>query len=77
MSQFETTLKAGCKDPENPDVVCNGRGTCVSGGVCICSNETDFGIYGRYCECDDVNCATGSGGELCSNNGECICGDCR
>ena len=59
-------------------MICNGRGSCICGGVCQCSaDDFDFSVYGRYCECDDVNCARGAGGNLCSGNGECKCGDCR
>ena len=57
--------------------MCNGRGSCICGGVCKCFADFDFSVYGKYCECDDVNCARGADGDLCSNNGECKCGDCR
>ena len=78
-ARYQSNLfQAGCKDPENPSVICNGRGSCICGGVCQCSaDDFDFSVYGRYCECDDVNCARGAGGNLCSGNGECKCGDCR
>ncbi|XP_030054948.1 integrin beta-1 isoform X1 [Microcaecilia unicolor] len=65
--------------PESP--VChNGNGT-FECGACRC-NE---GRIGRRCECstDEVNsedmdayCRKENSSEICSNNGECICGQC-
>ncbi|XP_062844059.1 integrin beta-1-like isoform X2 [Trichomycterus rosablanca] len=58
-----------------------GNGT-LECGACRC-NE---GRIGRVCECskDDVraedlnaNCRLGNGTDICSNNGDCICGDCE
>nr|AXE40322.1 integrin beta 1 [Gobiocypris rarus] len=57
----------------------NGKLEC---GICRC-NE---GRLGRLCECSqnevktddlDANCRIGNGTEVCSNNGECLCGTCE
>ncbi|XP_056336088.1 integrin beta-1b.1 [Danio aesculapii] len=58
-----------------------GQGT-LECGVCRC-NE---GRLGRLCECSqdevladdlDANCRMHNGTEVCSNNGECVCGTCE
>ncbi|XP_048094355.1 integrin beta-2-like [Alosa alosa] len=57
--------------------VCSGRGVCVC-GQCDCHRElmsANARFYGRYCECDDSNCAF-SNGIICGGNGKCICGKC-
>ncbi|XP_063076143.1 integrin beta-1-like [Engraulis encrasicolus] len=54
----------------------DGKGTLECGG-CRC-NE---GYLGRDCECSllnnlDDDCRAYEGGEICSNNGDCMCGEC-
>eukprot|EP00066_Takifugu_rubripes_P025781 XP_011615047.1 PREDICTED: integrin beta-1-like isoform X2 [Takifugu rubripes] len=59
----------------------NGNGI-FQCGACKC-NE---GRIGRVCECSkddvhtedlDANCRTNSGTDICSNNGDCVCGTCE
>ncbi|XDV27905.1 hypothetical protein PO909_031353 [Leuciscus waleckii] len=58
-----------------------GNGT-LECGVCRCN----YGRLGRLCECSqnevetddlDANCRIGKETEVCSNNGECVCGTCE
>ncbi|CAM4588842.1 unnamed protein product [Leuciscus chuanchicus] len=58
-----------------------GNGT-LECGVCRCN----YGRLGRLCECSqnevetddlDANCRIGNETEVCSNNGECVCGTCE
>ncbi|KAB5535633.1 hypothetical protein PHYPO_G00120130 [Pangasianodon hypophthalmus] len=66
--------------PKSPD--CHfGNGT-LECGACRC-NE---GRIGRVCECSkddvraedlDANCRMDNGTDICSNNGDCICGTCE
>uniref|UniRef100_A0A1A8R5Y1 Integrin beta n=1 Tax=Nothobranchius rachovii TaxID=451742 RepID=A0A1A8R5Y1_9TELE len=65
--------------PNSPE--CNkGSGT-LECGACKC-NE---GQIGQFCECSqdevqtndmDANCRKDNGTDICSNNGECVCGTC-
>ncbi|XP_064188435.1 integrin beta-1-like isoform X3 [Anguilla rostrata] len=69
-------------DGEKDSPIChNGNGT-FECGACRC-NE---GRIGRQCECStddvnsddlDANCRRDNGTEICSNNGDCICGACE
>ncbi|XP_066508322.1 integrin beta-1-like [Hoplias malabaricus] len=66
--------------PKSPE--CHfGNGT-LECGICRCNP----GRLGRYCECSqdevttedqDANCRKDNGTEICSNNGECVCGVCE
>ena len=39
-------IDANCKDPNSPNVVCNGRGTCFC-GICTCDGAPDV-RYVKY-----------------------------
>ncbi|XP_030607353.1 integrin beta-1-like [Archocentrus centrarchus] len=61
---------------------CNGGNGIFECGACKC-NE---GRIGRECECSkdevrtedlDANCRKDNGTDICSNNGDCICGTCE
>ncbi|KAL1280821.1 hypothetical protein QQF64_015421 [Cirrhinus molitorella] len=61
---------------------CSGGHGTLECGVCRC-NE---GWLGRLCECSqdefltddlDANCRMNYGADICSNNGECVCGTCE
>ncbi|XP_057188992.1 integrin beta-1-like [Triplophysa rosa] len=65
----------------NSPACTDGNGT-LECGVCRC-NE---GRLGRLCECSrdevqtedlDANCRMGNSTDICSNNGECVCGTCE
>ncbi|XP_075899198.1 integrin beta-1-like isoform X2 [Nelusetta ayraudi] len=64
---------------ENNSLCHNGTYEC---GACKCNQ----GRVGRYCECSsndvptedmDRNCRKDNGTDICSNNGECVCGMCE
>ncbi|XP_072566975.1 integrin beta-1-like [Paramormyrops kingsleyae] len=66
-------------EPNSPR--CHGGNGTFECGACRC-NE---GRIGQLCECStdevdtkdmDVNCRRNNGSEICSNNGDCICGTC-
>uniref|UniRef100_A0A8C8IX99 Integrin beta n=1 Tax=Oncorhynchus tshawytscha TaxID=74940 RepID=A0A8C8IX99_ONCTS len=66
---------------ENSDICHNGNGT-YECGACRC-NE---GRIGRQCECStnevtiedlDKSCRKDRGTDICSNNGDCVCGTCE
>ncbi|XP_052404647.1 integrin beta-1-like isoform X3 [Carassius gibelio] len=66
--------------PNSPECS-DGNGT-LECGACRC-NE---GRLGRFCECSrdefltddpDANCRMDMGTDICSNNGECVCGMCE
>uniref|UniRef100_A0A8C7TFQ3 Integrin beta n=2 Tax=Oncorhynchus mykiss TaxID=8022 RepID=A0A8C7TFQ3_ONCMY len=66
---------------ENSDICHNGNGT-YECGACRC-NE---GRIGRQCECStnevtsedlDKSCRKDNGTDICSNNGDCVCGTCE
>ncbi|KAG5850494.1 hypothetical protein ANANG_G00083060 [Anguilla anguilla] len=69
-------------DGEKDSPIChNGNGT-FECGACRCND----GRIGRQCECStddvnsddlDANCRRDNGTEICSNNGDCICGACE
>ncbi|XP_039550997.1 integrin beta-1-like isoform X2 [Pimephales promelas] len=65
--------------PNSPSCLGFGALEC---GVCRCND----GRLGRLCECSedevqkddlDANCRVDNGTEVCSNNGECVCGTCE
>ncbi|XP_036377349.1 integrin beta-1-like [Megalops cyprinoides] len=70
------------KDGEKNSPIChNGNGT-FECGACRCYE----GRIGRQCECSteevnsddlDANCRRDNGTDICSNNGDCICGTCE
>ncbi|KAG5850495.1 hypothetical protein ANANG_G00083070 [Anguilla anguilla] len=69
-------------DGEKDSPIChNGNGT-FECGACRCND----GRIGRQCECStddvfsddlDANCRRDNGAEICSNNGDCVCGACE
>ncbi|KAG5850496.1 hypothetical protein ANANG_G00083080 [Anguilla anguilla] len=69
-------------DGEKDSPIChNGNGT-FECGACRCND----GRIGRQCECStedvfsddmDANCRRDNGAEICSNNGDCVCGTCE
>ncbi|XP_072496940.1 integrin beta-2 isoform X2 [Notamacropus eugenii] len=71
-------LEKNCRK-DNSSVLCSGLGDCIC-GLCIChiSDLTKKHIYGKYCECDDVNCErfenSPCGGP---ERGTCDCGKCK
>ncbi|NWQ81220.1 ITB2 protein, partial [Columbina picui] len=71
-------LEGSCRR-DNSSVICSGLGDCVC-GECIChaSDVPDKKIYGRYCECDNMNCEFFNG-SLCGgkDRGTCNCGECE
>uniref|UniRef100_A0A8C7UCF3 Integrin beta n=1 Tax=Oncorhynchus mykiss TaxID=8022 RepID=A0A8C7UCF3_ONCMY len=69
------------KGTENSEICHKGNGT-YECGACRC-NE---GRIGRHCECStnevtsedlDKNCRKDNGTDICSNNGDCVCGTCE
>ncbi|XP_043111850.1 integrin beta-1b.2 isoform X2 [Puntigrus tetrazona] len=61
---------------------CSGGHGTLECGVCRCNK----GWSGRLCECSqdefltddlDANCRMNNGTDICSNNGECVCGTCE
>ncbi|XP_052339256.1 integrin beta-1-like isoform X1 [Oncorhynchus keta] len=85
--EVEITLNFICecdchKDSiENSDICHNGNGT-YECGACRC-NE---GRIGRQCECStievtsedlDKSCRKDNSTDICSNNGDCVCGTCE
>lgn len=82
---LEVICDCECEKPGNEKVdspVCeNGNGTLIC-GTCKCND----GRYGRNCECDETEmsnevakkqCINGNDTDICSDNGECICGVCN
>uniref|UniRef100_A0A8D2DQE5 Integrin beta n=1 Tax=Sciurus vulgaris TaxID=55149 RepID=A0A8D2DQE5_SCIVU len=71
-------LEGSCRK-DNSSVVCSGLGDCVC-GQCIChtSDIPNKEIFGRYCECDNVNCERYDG-QVCGgpSRGTCSCGQCH
>uniref|UniRef100_A0A673BZV5 Integrin beta n=1 Tax=Sphaeramia orbicularis TaxID=375764 RepID=A0A673BZV5_9TELE len=66
---------------ENSDLCHFGNGT-YECGACKCND----GRVGRFCECSshevatedmDRTCRKDNGTDICSNNGECVCGTCE
>ncbi|KAM6162803.1 LOW QUALITY PROTEIN: integrin beta-2-like [Erethizon dorsatum] len=70
-------LEGSCRK-DNSSAVCSGLGDCVC-GQCLChsSDIPNKLIYGRYCECDNVNCERYDG-QVCGGpgRGRCDCGRC-
>uniref|UniRef100_A0A3P8ZFA9 Integrin beta n=1 Tax=Esox lucius TaxID=8010 RepID=A0A3P8ZFA9_ESOLU len=66
---------------KNSEICHNGNGT-FECGACRCND----GRIGRQCECStnevtsedlDKNCRKDNGTDICSNNGDCVCGTCE
>ncbi|XP_066544624.1 integrin beta-2-like [Amia ocellicauda] len=69
----ERDLTLACR--KDNGTICSGLGDCVC-GVCSChASEDGRKIYGKYCECDDMNCELNRG-KVCGGNGKCDCGKC-
>ncbi|MBN3308432.1 ITB2 protein, partial [Amia calva] len=69
----ERDLTLACR--KDNGTICSGLGDCVC-GVCSChASEDGRKIYGKYCECDDMNCELHRG-KVCGGNGKCDCGKC-
>ncbi|XP_037538346.1 integrin beta-1 [Nematolebias whitei] len=65
--------------PNSP--ACDGGSGTLECGACKCND----GRIGQFCECSkddvrtddmDANCRKDNGTDICSNNGECVCGTC-
>ncbi|XP_048202051.1 integrin beta-2 isoform X1 [Perognathus longimembris pacificus] len=71
-------LEGSCRN-DNSSIVCSGLGDCIC-GQCVChtSDEPNKEIFGRYCECDNVNCERHNG-QPCGGPGRglCACGKCQ
>lgn len=70
-------LEGSCRK-DNSSAVCSGLGDCVCGQcVCHASDVPNKVIYGRYCECDNMNCERYDG-QVCGGpgRGNCDCGRC-
>ncbi|XP_010634893.1 integrin beta-2 [Fukomys damarensis] len=62
-------LEGSCRK-DNSSAVCSGLGDCVCGQcVCHASDVPNKVIYGRYCECDNMNCERYDG-QVCGGPGE-------
>ncbi|XP_078010704.1 integrin beta-2 isoform X2 [Phascolarctos cinereus] len=71
-------LEGNCRK-DNSSVLCSGLGDCIC-GLCTChiSDVPNKLIYGKYCECDNVNCERYDS-QLCGGpaRGSCDCGKCK
>ncbi|XP_023571679.1 integrin beta-2 isoform X2 [Octodon degus] len=70
-------LEGSCRK-DNGSAVCSGLGDCVCGQcVCHASDVPNKVIYGRYCECDNMNCERYDG-QVCGGpeRGRCDCHRC-
>lgn len=63
-------LEGSCRK-DNSSIVCSGLGDCIC-GQCVChtSDVPNKVIFGRYCECDNVNCERYDG-QVCGGSREC------
>ncbi|KAM4887547.1 integrin beta-2 [Thomomys bottae] len=71
-------LEGSCRK-DNSSIVCSGLGDCICGQcVCHASDDPNKEIFGRYCECDNVNCERHHG-QACGGplRGVCACGQCQ
>ncbi|KAM4889452.1 integrin beta-2-like [Thomomys bottae] len=71
-------LEGSCRK-DNSSMVCSGLGDCICGQcVCHASDDPNNEIFGRYCECDNVNCERHHG-QACGGplRGICACGQCQ
>lgn len=71
-------LEGSCRK-DNSSIVCSGLGDCIC-GQCVChtSDVPNKQIFGRYCECDNMNCERYDG-QVCGGKkrGSCSCGQCH
>ncbi|XP_032721105.1 integrin beta-2 isoform X2 [Lontra canadensis] len=71
-------LEGSCRR-DNNSIICSGLGDCLC-GQCVChqSDVPNKKIFGRYCECDNVNCERYDG-RVCGGEerGTCDCGKCH
>ncbi|KAL4660205.1 integrin beta-2-like isoform X1 [Arapaima gigas] len=69
----EKRLKEACRSDNVTE--CSGQGECVC-GQCVCHAGADGRtIYGKYCECNDMDCEVHNN-KLCGGNGKCHCDKC-
>ncbi|XP_047702960.1 integrin beta-2 [Prionailurus viverrinus] len=70
-------LEGSCRR-DNNSLICSGLGDCLC-GQCVChqSDIPNKSIFGRFCECDNVNCERYDG-LVCGGKerGTCSCGKC-
>ncbi|KAF0884245.1 ITB2 protein, partial [Crocuta crocuta] len=70
-------LEGSCRR-DNSSLICSGLGDCLC-GQCVChqSDVPNKSIFGRFCECDNVNCERYDG-RVCGGEkrGSCSCGKC-
>ena len=62
-------LEGSCRK-DNSSIICSGLGDCIC-GQCVChtSDVPNKKIYGRFCECDNVNCERYDG-QVCGGESE-------
>ena len=62
-------LEGSCRR-DNNSLICSGLGDCLC-GQCVChqSDIPNKSIFGRFCECDNVNCERYDG-LVCGGKGE-------
>lgn len=62
-------LEGSCRR-DNNSIICSGLGDCLC-GQCVChrSDVPNKKIFGRYCECDNVNCERYDG-RVCGGDGK-------
>ncbi|XP_056277345.1 integrin beta-1-like isoform X2 [Pseudoliparis swirei] len=78
---FICDCQCAAEGTPDSDVCHKGNGT-LECGACKCND----GRIGRLCECSkdevrtedlDANCRKDNGTDICSNNGDCVCGTCE
>lgn len=71
-------LEGSCRK-DNSSIICSGLGDCIC-GQCVChtSDDRNKKIFGRYCECNNMNCEHYNS-QVCGGpeRGECSCGQCH
>ncbi|KAM6918537.1 integrin beta-1-like isoform 2-T2 [Xenentodon cancila] len=79
--KFICDCECAAKGEPNSEKCHDGNGT-FECGACKCND----GRIGRVCECSkdevrtedlDANCRKDNGTDICSNNGDCVCGTCE
>ncbi|GBP33667.1 Integrin beta-3 [Eumeta japonica] len=61
--------------PRVRGVMCAGNGQC-SGGICECSDPSQWTGQDCACPVSDVGCIAPQSEKVCSGNGKCVCGEC-